>query len=100
MGLWGLHSEWALRCTTHNSSDGQYKIRNVNVCLLCKFWNTNDVTLNNHVRKHYNMGFCCLDDGFITGSTEAMRVHMAEEHKLVMRSGVDKAKQTGKKAAC
>ena len=62
LGLWGLHSKRALTRCTHNSADGQYKVQGVNICPLCCFWNTNDVSMNNHVRKHYNMGLCCLED--------------------------------------
>ena len=38
MGLWDLHSERTLMCSTHLSHDSQYRVRNINVCLLCKFW--------------------------------------------------------------
>ena len=103
MGLWGLHSERALTRCTHNSTDGRYKLQSVNVCPLCKYWNTNDVSLNNHIRKHYNMGLCCPEDGFVSGSAELMRSHLREEHDYRMRSGkekqADKVKQAAKKAA-
>ena len=56
LGLWGLHSERALARCTHYGVDGRSRVVGVNVCPICRFWNTNDVTLNNHVRKHYNMG--------------------------------------------
>ena len=49
LGLWGLHSEWALTWCTHDSADGRSKVIGMNVCPICRFWNTNDVTLNNHV---------------------------------------------------
>ena len=97
MGLWGLHSERALTQCTHNSADGRYKLQSMNVCPLCKYWNTNDITLNNHIRKHYNMGLCCPEDGFVSGSAELMRNHLREEHDYRMRSGKDK--QAAKKAA-
>ena len=75
-GLWGLHSERALIRCTHNTADGRdNKVIGVNVCPMCRFWNTNDVTLNNHVRKHYNMGLCCPEDGYVTGSANRMRKH-------------------------
>ena len=103
MGLWGLHSERALTRCTHNSADRRYKLQSVNVCPLCKYWNTNDVSLNNHIRKHYNMGLCCPEDGFVSGSAELMRSHLREEHDYRMRSGkekqADKVKQAAKKAA-
>ena len=102
MGLWGLHSERALTRCTHNSADGGYKVQSVNVCPLCKYWNTNDVSLNNHIRKHYNMGLCCPEDGFVSGSAELMRVHLRDEHEYRMRSGkekqADKVKHIAKKA--
>ena len=102
MGLWGLHSERALTRCTHNSADGGYKVQSVNVCPLCKYWNTNDVSLNNHIRKHYNMGLCCPEDGFVSGSAELMRIHLRDEHEYRMRSGkekqADRVKHTAKKA--
>ena len=102
LGLWGLHSEWALIRCTHNTADGRgNKIHGVNVCPLCRFWNTNDVTLNNHVRKHYNMGLCCPEDGYVTGSASKMRNHLQDKHDYKMHSGKDKQadKQAAKKAA-
>ena len=101
MGLWGLHTEGALVRCTHFLADGHTKITGVNVCPVCRFWNTNDVSLNNHVRKHYNMGLCCPEDGFICGSAKKMRSHLEEEHDYKMRSGKDKrtAKQSTKKTA-
>ena len=101
MGLWGLHTEGALVRCTHFLADGHSKISGVNVCPFCRFWNTNDVSLNNHVRKHYNMGLCCPEDGFISGSAKKMRTHLEGEHDYKMRSGKDKraAKQSAKKAA-
>ena len=48
--------------TTLPTDEGD-KVVGVNVCPMCRFWNTNDVTLNNHVRKHYNMGLCCPEGG-------------------------------------
>ena len=103
MGLWGLHSERALTLCTHNSADGRYKLQSVNICPLCKYWNTNDISLNNHIRKHYNMGMCCPEDGFVSGSAELMRNHLCEEHDYRMRSGkekqADRVKQAAKKAA-
>ena len=73
----------------------------MNVCPMCRFWNTNDVTLNNHVRKHYNMGLCCPEDGFVCGSASKMRRHLEDKHDYKMRSSKDKqaAKQAAKKAA-
>ena len=97
LGLWGLHSERALIRCTHDSADGRGKVHGMNVCPICQFWNTNDVTLNNHVRKHYNMGLCCPEDGFVTGSASKMRTHLRKEHTYRMRSG--KEKQTDKQAA-
>ena len=105
LGLWGLHSERALTRCTHNSTDGWYKVHGVNVCPVCRFWNTNDVTLNNHVQKHYNMGLCCPEDGYVSGSAQQMRTHLSDKHDYHMRSGKDKqtdklaAKQAAKKAA-
>ena len=99
MGLWGLHTEGALVRCTHFLADGHAKISGVNVCPVCRFWNTNDVSLNNHVRKHYNMGLCCPEDGFVCGSAKKMRTHLEDEHDYKMRSGKDKraAKQSAKK---
>ena len=103
MGLWGLHSERAFTRCTHNSSMWRYKLQSVNVCPLCKYWNTNDISLNNHIRKHYNMGLCCPEDGFVSGSAELMRNHLRKEHDYRMRSGkekqADRVKQAAKKAA-
>ena len=101
MGLWGLHTEGALVRCTHFLADGHSKISGVNVCPVCRFWNTNDVSLNNHVRKHYNMGLCCPEDGFVCASAKKMRNHLEEEHEYKMRSGKDKrtGKQSAKKAA-
>ena len=102
LGLWGLHSERALIRCTHNTADGRGdKVVGVNVCPMCRFWNTNDVTLNNHVRKHYNMGLCCPEDGFVTGSASKMRSHLVDKHGYRMRSSKDKQadKQAAKKAA-
>ena len=101
MGLWGLHTEGALMRCTHFLADGHSKISGVNVCPVCRFWNTNDITLNNHVRKHYNMGLCCPEDGFVSASAKKMRTHLEEEHDYKMRSGKDKrtGKQSAKKSA-
>ena len=101
MGLWGLHTEGALMRCTHFLADGQSKISGVNVCPVCQFWNTNDVTLNNHVRKHYNMGLCCPEDGFVSASAKKMRTHLEKEHNYKMRSGKDKrtGSQSAKKSA-
>ena len=100
MGLWGLHAEAALTRCTHFLADGRSKISGVNVCPLCLFWNTNDVTLNNHVQKHYGMGLCCPEDGYVSASAKKMRTHLEEEHDYKMRSGKDKraGKQPVKKA--
>ena len=35
LGLWGLHSEWALTRCTHDSADGWSKVIGVNVCPIC-----------------------------------------------------------------
>ena len=102
LGLWGLHSERALIRCTHNTADGWgNKVHGVNVCPMCRFWNTNDVSLNNHVRKHYNMGLCCPEDGYVTGSAWKMHKHLENKHNYKMRSGKDKQadKQAAKKAA-
>ena len=101
MGLWGLHAEGALMRCTHFLAEGHGKISGVNVCPVCRFWNTNDITLNNHVRKHYNMGLCCPEDGFVSASAKKMRTHLDEEHDYKMRSGKDKrtGKQSAKKSA-
>ena len=101
LGLWGLHSEWALTRCTHDSADRRSKVIGMNVCPICRFWNTNDVTLNNHVRKHYNMGLCFPEDGFVSGSAGQMRKHLRKKHAYRMRSGKDKQadKQAAKKAA-
>ena len=63
--------------------------------------NTNDISLNNHVWKHYNMGLCCPKDGYVCGSAKKMRTHLEDDHDYKMRSGKDKraAKQSTKKAA-
>ena len=101
MGLWGLHAVRALARCTHYGIDGKTKVSGVNVCPLCQFWNTNDVTLNNHLRKHYNMGLCYPEDGFVCGGASQMHRHLRKEHGYRMRSGKDKHsdKQAAKKAA-
>ena len=101
LGLWGLHSKRALIRCTHDSADGRYKLVGMNICPLCRFWNTNDVTLNNYMRKHYNMGLCCPEDGYVSGSAALMHNHLGKKHGYHMRSGKDKqtAKQAAKKAA-
>ena len=101
MGLWGLHTEGALIRCSHNGTDGKSKTIGVNVCHMCRFWNTNDVTLNNHIWKHYNMGLCCPEDGFVCCSVSKMRRHLEDKHNYKMHSGKDKqaAKQAAKKAA-
>ena len=55
------------------------------------------MSLNNHVRKHYNMGLCCPEDGFVMGSADSMRRHLSDKHGYHMCSGKDK--QTNKQAA-
>ena len=57
LGLWGLHTERSphIRCS-HDSADGKSKVLGVNVCPICQFWNTNDVTLNNHSAKALQHG--------------------------------------------
>ena len=97
MGLWGLHTEGALMRCTHDGADGKSKIIGVNVCPMCRFWNTNDVTLNNHVRKHYNMGLCCPEDGFVCSSASKMHHHLEDKHNYKMCSGKDK--QAARQAA-
>ena len=59
------------------------------------------MTLNNHVQKHYIMGLCCPEDGYVSGSAAQMREHLGKKHGYHMRSGKDKqaAKQATKKAA-
>ena len=77
MGLLDLYSS-----DTLNRAKMQLPSSSVdaNFCPCCTFWSTNNETLNNHVRKHYEMGLTCWADGFMTASVAAMKVHMESEH--------------------
>ena len=77
MGLWDLHSS-----DTLNRAKMQLPSSSVdaNFCPCCAFWLTNNETLNNHVRKHYEMGLTCQADGFTMASMAAMKAHMEMEH--------------------
>ena len=77
MGLWDLHSSNALNRAKMQLPSGSV---DVNFCPCCTFWSTNNETLNNHVRKHYEMGLTCRADRFTTASVAAMKVHMETEH--------------------
>ena len=77
MGLWDLHSSDALNRVKMQLPSGSV---DANFCLCCAFWSTNNKTLNNHVRKHYEMGLTCQADGFTMASVAAMKVHMETEH--------------------
>ena len=78
MGLWDLHSSDALNRAKMQLPSGSV---DANFCPCCAFWSTNNETLNNHVRKHYEMGLTCRADGFTTASVAAMKVHMETEHR-------------------
>ena len=77
MGLWDLHSSDALNRAKMQLPSGSV---DANFCPCCTFWSTNNETLNNHVRKHYEMGLTCRADGFTTASVAAMKAHMETEH--------------------
>ena len=77
MGLWDLHSSDALNWAKMQLPSGSV---DVNFCPCCTFWSTNNETLNNHVRKHYEMGLTCRADGFTMASVAAMKAHMETEH--------------------
>ena len=76
MGLWDLHSSDALSQVKMQLSSGRV---DVSYCNLCAFWSTNNKTLNNHVRKHYEMGRTCRANGFTMASVAAMKAHMEME---------------------
>ena len=61
MGLWDLHSSDTLNLAKMHLPSGSV---DANFCPCCTFWSTNNETLNNHVRKHYEMGLTCGADGF------------------------------------
>ena len=77
MGLWDLHSS-----DTLNRAKMQLPSSSIdaNFCPCCAFYSTNNETLNNHVRKHYEMGLTCWSDGFTMASVAAMKAHMEMEH--------------------
>ena len=77
MGLWDLHSSDALNRVKMQLPSGSV---DANFCPCCVFWSTNNETLNNHVRKYYEMGLTCRADGFTTASVAAMKGHMEMEH--------------------
>ena len=77
MGLWDLHSPGALARGKMILDSGTV---DANFCPLCAFWSTNNETLNNHIRKHYQMGLTCRTDGFTTSSVAVMKAHMEKEH--------------------
>ena len=56
MGLWDLHSSDVLNWAKLVMKS---RIIYANFCPLCAFWEMNNETLNNHMRKHYNMGLTC-----------------------------------------
>ena len=77
MGLWDLHSSDALNRAKMQLPSGSI---DANFCPCCAFYSTNNETLNNHVRKHYEMGLTCRSDRFTTASVAAMKGHMQTEH--------------------
>ena len=77
MGLWDLHSSDALNRAKMQLPSGSV---DANFCPCCAFWSTKNETLNNHVRKHYEMGLTCRADGFTTASVATMKAHMEMEH--------------------
>ena len=77
MGLWDLHSSDALNRAKMQLPSGSV---DANFCPCCALWSTNNETLNNHVRKHYEMGLTCRADGFTMASVATMKVHMETEH--------------------
>ena len=77
MGLWDLHSSDALNRAKMQLPSGSV---DANFCPCCAFWSTNNKTLNNHVRKHYEMGLTCRADSFTTASVAARKAHMETEH--------------------
>ena len=77
MGLWDLHSSDALNWAKIQLPSGSI---DANFCPCCAFYSINNETLNNHVRKHYEMGLTWRSDGFTTASVAAMKGHMEMEH--------------------
>ena len=77
MGLWDLHSSNTLNWAKMQLPSGSV---DANFCLCCAFWSTNNETLNNHARKHYEMGLTCWADRFTMASMAAMKGHMEMEH--------------------
>ena len=77
MGLWDMHSSNALNRGKMQLPSGPI---DMNFCPCCAFYPTNNETLNNHVRKHYEMGLTCWSDRFTTASVAAMKGHMETEH--------------------
>ena len=57
------------------------------------FWATNNKMLNNHVRKHYNMGLTCQEDGFTMASIGTMKQHMEQVHSYEGKCAMQKKKK-------
>ena len=93
MGLWDLHSTNALSRAKMLLQSG---LIDANFCPLCFFWNTNNKTLNNHVRKHYRMGLTCRADRFTMATMAAMKAHMETEHGYKGKCGRQAKKAKGK----
>ena len=77
MGLWDLHSSDALSRVKMQLPSGSIDAK---FCPCCVFYSTNNETLNNHVRKHFEMGLTSQSDGFTMASVAAMKAHMKSEH--------------------
>ena len=77
MGLWDLHSTDALSWAKLQLKRGQV---DVNFCLLCAFWSTNNEMLNNDIHRHYKMGLTCWANSFMMASIAAMKSHIETEH--------------------
>ena len=93
MGLWDLHSRFALSRAKMLLQSG---LIDANFCPLCSFWNTNNEMLNNHVRKHYRMGLTCRADRFTMASVATMKAHMEAEHGYKGKCGSQAKKAKGK----
>ena len=77
MGLWDLYSSDALSQAKMQLPSGSIDAK---FCPCFPFYSTNNETLNNRVRKHYEMGLTCRSDGFTTASVATMKGHMETEH--------------------
>ena len=93
MGLWGLYTEKALQWCCKTCSNRVNRIMAA-FCLFCEYWTTNDLSLNNHVHKHYGIAMACYHNGYTTGSVASMKTHMVSKHSIVMQSTPEKRKRT------